>query len=137
MQRVAEKGGVTYFDDSKGTNVDAVASSLAGFPQPVVLIAGGVHKGGAYKAIFEAMTELGRGLVLIGEAASIIESEARAFGVGYPIVHASSMEEAIAKATEIAQSGDAVVLSPACSSYDMFKNFGERGKAFQKAVAEL
>ena len=134
MEEIRTVDGVRYFDDSKGTNVAAVAASLNGFPTPVVLIAGGVDKGGAYKDMFETMRGNTRGLVLIGQAADKIESEAKLFGVEYPILRASSMEDAVDKARKIAKAGDSVVLSPACSSYDMFKNFEERGMCFRRAI---
>jgi len=127
-------GDLVYYDDSKGTNVAAVAASMRGFPRPVVLIAGGVDKGGAYDEMFEALAPVARGLVLIGRAAPLIDEAAKKFGADYPVVHAEDMHEAVKRATELAESGDAVVLSPACSSYDMYKNFGERGMDFRKAV---
>jgi len=137
MERVAEVGGVLFFDDSKGTNVAAVAASMRGFPHPAVLIAGGVDKGGSYQPMFEALDGVARGMVLIGEAAPLIRAAAEAFGVDYPILDATDMSDAVRKAAALAEAGDAVVLSPACSSYDMFKHFGERGMAFRAAVAEL
>lgn len=137
MEFVSTRGGIRYYDDSKGTNVAAVAASLAGFPTPVVLIAGGVHKGAPYTPMFESLEKLGRGLVLLGEAAPLIEKEAQAFGVSFPVRRVESMEEAVQVATAIANSGDSVVLSPACSSYDMFRNFEERGHAFRNEVEKL
>jgi UDP-N-acetylmuramoylalanine--D-glutamate ligase len=137
MEMVGEHDQVQYFDDSKGTNVAAVAASLKGFPRPVVLIAGGVDKGGSYQDMFTAMDEVARGLVLIGQAAGLIRQAAAAHGVGYPVVDASDMEDAVRRARELARPGDAVVLSPACSSYDMFRNFGERGMAFRAAVTSV
>ncbi len=137
MELVADKRGIQYFDDSKGTNVAAVAASLRGFPRKLVLIAGGVDKGGSYDDMLEVLTEVASGLVLIGEAAPIIRKAAEAAGAAYPIVDAGSMPDAVAEAAKLANEGQAVVLSPACSSYDMFKNFGERGMAFRSAVDEL
>lgn len=137
MERVGRRGDVLYFDDSKGTNVAAVAASLRGFPRPVVLICGGVDKGGSYAPMFEALDGVARGLVLIGEAAPLIRRAAEAHDADYPLVDADSMHDAVAAATSLAQPGDAVVLSPACSSYDMFKNFGERGMVFREAVGRV
>ena len=117
-----------------GTNVAAVAASLHGFPRRVVLIAGGVDKGGAYDSLLDVLDEVARAVVLIGEAAPIIRQAAEKRGVRYPLVDAASMEQAVAQAATLAQPGDAVVLSPACSSYDMFRNFGERGMAFRAAL---
>lgn len=137
MELVGELGDVRYYDDSKGTNVAAVAASMRGFPRPAVLIAGGVDKGGSYQPMFDALREVARGLVLIGEARALIRRAADAAGAHYPVLDAGSMEDAVRKATELARAGDAVVLSPACSSYDMFANFGERGMAFRSAVRAL
>ena len=134
MELVGDKGGVQYFDDSKGTNVAAVAASLRGFPRPVVLIAGGVDKGGSYDDMLEALDRVAKAMVLIGAAAPVIRKAAEAYGARYPIEDAEDMKSAVAKAAALADEGDAVVLSPACSSYDMFKNFGERGMAFCSAV---
>lgn len=137
MERIGEKADIHYYDDSKGTNVAAVAASMRGFPRPAVLIAGGVDKGGSYAPMFEALHGVARGLVLIGAAAPIIREAARAAGVTYPVIDAGSMLEAVQQATALARPGDAVVLSPACSSYDMFRNFGERGMAFRDAVSTI
>jgi UDP-N-acetylmuramoylalanine--D-glutamate ligase len=130
----ADGGEIAFYDDSKGTNVAAVAASMRGFPRPVILIAGGVDKGGSYQPMLEVLDEVARGMVLIGEAAPLIREAATARGVDYPLVDAADMTDAVARAIELAGPGDAVVLSPACSSYDMFKNFGERGMAFRDAV---
>ena len=137
MEHIAEWRGIAYFDDSKGTNVDAVAASLRGFPRPAVLIAGGVDKGGSYAPMFAALDGVCKGLVLIGKAAPLIRAAAVAHGVTYPVVDAGDMVDAVRRATELAGPGDAVVLSPACASYDMFRNFGHRGMAFREAAALL
>jgi UDP-N-acetylmuramoylalanine--D-glutamate ligase len=137
MELVGEGGDVRYYDDSKGTNVAAVAASVRGFPRPLVLIAGGVDKGGSYEAMFDALADVAKGIVLIGEAASLIRDAAEAAGATYPVVDATDMDDAVRRATELTGPGDAVVLSPACSSYDMFKNFGERGMAFRAAVSAI
>lgn len=137
MELIGDKGGIHYYDDSKGTNVAAVAASLKGFPRPLVLIAGGVDKGGSYDEMFKALDEVGRGLVLIGEAASIIRKAAAEYGATYPVIDATDMVDAVKQANSIAGAGDAIVLSPACSSYDMYRNFGERGMAFRGAVEAI
>ncbi len=137
MEEIGEKDGVLYFDDSKGTNVAAVAASVRGFPRPVVLIAGGVDKGGSYAPLFAALEGTARALVLIGEAAPLIRRSADEAGFAQPVVEATSMHEAVVEATKLAKSGDAVILSPACSSYDMFRNFAERGTAFRDAVSAI
>ena len=137
MELVGDKDGVRYYDDSKGTNVGAVAAALDGFPRPVVLIAGGKDKGGSYDPMIRALERCARAVVLIGEATPIIEGALARAGVGFPVVRAGDMDDAVRTARGLAQSGDAVVLSPACSSYDMFQNFEHRGRVFREAVAAL
>jgi UDP-N-acetylmuramoylalanine--D-glutamate ligase len=137
MELVGVKDGVVYYDDSKGTNVAAVAASMGGFPKPVVLIAGGVDKGGSYAPMFRALDGVAKGMVLIGKAAPIIRAAAEAHHAPYPIVDADDMLDAVQKATWLAESGDAVVLSPACSSYDMFDNFMHRGDVFRDSIAAI
>jgi UDP-N-acetylmuramoylalanine--D-glutamate ligase len=133
---VAERDGVRYFDDSKGTNVGAAVAALRGLREArAVLIAGGRDKLGAYGPLVAALRERGRALVVLGEAAERI---AQAAAGALPVVRVTSMREAVHTARELAQPGDAVLLSPACSSYDMFRNYKERGEAFVAAVrAEL
>jgi UDP-N-acetylmuramoylalanine--D-glutamate ligase len=137
MELVGDAGGIQYYDDSKGTNVASVAASVRGFPRPLVLIAGGVDKGGSYQPMLEALDGVCRGIVLIGQAAPLIRAAAAAHGVRYPVVDAADMHDAVRRATELCGPGDAVVLSPACSSYDMFQNFGHRGRVFRDAVAQV
>jgi UDP-N-acetylmuramoylalanine--D-glutamate ligase len=132
MELVADTGGVAYYDDSKGTNVGAVVAALDGFPRPVVLIAGGRDKGGDYAPLAEVLARVGRAAVLIGEAADKMEAAFR----GHVAVHrARTMDDAVAAARSRAQPGDAVVLSPACSSFDMFRDYAHRAEAFRAAVA--
>jgi UDP-N-acetylmuramoylalanine--D-glutamate ligase len=137
MELVGERGEVRYYDDSKGTNVGAVAAALDGFPRPVVLIAGGRDKGGDYGPMIEALARTARAVVLIGEATPVIEGAFAAHGVRFHVERATDMHDAVARATRLAAPGDAVVLSPACSSYDMFQNFGHRGRVFRAAVAAV
>ena len=137
MELVGRRGEVVFYDDSKGTNVAAVAASMRGFPRPVVLIAGGLDKGGSYQPMFQALDGVARAIVVIGQAAPLIRAAAAEHGVEYPIVDASDMHDAVHRAAELARPGDAVVLSPACASYDMFKNFGHRGMVFRDAVAAI
>jgi len=135
MELCGEVDGVRFYDDSKGTNVGAVVASLTGFPRPVVLIAGGRDKGGDYAPMRDALAPIARGAVLIGEAQGKIAASLA--GAAYPIEHAASMEDAVRAAHRLARAGDAVVLSPACSSFDMFKNFEHRGHVFRAAVRAL
>lgn len=137
MELVGDKGGIHYYDDSKGTNVASVAASVRGFPRPLVLIAGGVDKGGSYAPMLEALDGVCKGIVLIGAAAPLIREAAAAHRAGYPVLDASDMHDAVQRATELCTSGDAVVLSPACASYDMFQNFGHRGRVFRDAVSAV
>jgi UDP-N-acetylmuramoylalanine--D-glutamate ligase len=132
---VAEIAGVRYYDDSKGTNVGASVAALRGLGEPkAILIAGGRDKLGRYDPLIEALREKGRALVVIGEAAERIAQAAT--GV-LPIVHAPSMAAAVSAAHELALRGDAVLLSPACSSFDMFHDYKDRGDAFVRAVREM
>ncbi|HEX3695640.1 MAG TPA: UDP-N-acetylmuramoyl-L-alanine--D-glutamate ligase [Polyangia bacterium] len=131
MELVAEKDGVSYYDDSKGTNVGAVVATLAGFPRPVVLIAGGRDKGGDYGPLADVLAKVGRAAVLIGEAAERI---AAALPAPLPVRRAASMDEAVALAARLSRPGDAVVLSPACSSFDMFRDYIHRAEVFRAAV---
>ena len=142
MELVAEQDGIAYFDDSKGTNVGAVVAALAGFPRRVVLIAGGRDKGGDYAPLAETLASVGRGVVLIGEAADRIAASLAATvpggpGAPLPVARAASMEEAVAAAVRLARPGDAVVLSPACSSFDMFRDYQHRADVFRAAVGAL
>ena len=133
--RVTTVAGVTYYDDSKGTNVGATVAAVRGLPEArIVLIAGGRDKLGSYEPLVEALRARGRGAVLIGEAAPRI---AEAIGDAVPVVHASSMEEAVLASARLAQAGDAVLLSPACSSFDMFRDYKHRGDVFVAAVRAL
>jgi UDP-N-acetylmuramoylalanine--D-glutamate ligase len=137
MELVGDKANVYYYDDSKGTNVASVAASVRGFPRPLVLIAGGVDKGGSYEPMLEALDGVCKGIVLIGAAAPLIRAAAVAHAVTYPVLDAADMHDAVRRATELCVPGDAVVLSPACASYDMFQNFGHRGRVFREAVAAV
>jgi UDP-N-acetylmuramoylalanine--D-glutamate ligase len=132
---VAQVLGVRYYDDSKGTNVGAAVTALEGLPEPkVVLIAGGRDKGGSYAPLVEALARRGRAVVLLGEAADAI---ARAVGDRVPVRRASTMDEAVRVSATLALPGDAVLLSPACSSFDMFRDYGHRGDEFVRAVQVL
>ena len=137
MELVGDRGNIYYYDDSKGTNVASVAASVRGFPRPLVLIAGGVDKGGSYAPMLEALDGTCKGIVLIGAAAPLIRAAAEARAVTYPVVDATDMHDAVRRATELCEAGDAVVLSPACASYDMFQNFGHRGRVFREAVSAV
>lgn len=127
--------GVTFYDDSKATNVGAAVTALSGLTETKgVLIAGGRDKLGSYEELVSAVKEKGRGVVLLGEAA---ERLAQALGDVVPVEVARTMQGAVIRAFRMAEPGDAVLLSPACSSLDMFKNYADRGDRFTEAVGTL
>ena len=139
---VAQVGGVSFYDDSKGTNVGSTVAALAGLARQmngshgkVVLIAGGDGKQQDFAPLREAVADAARTVVLIGRDAPLIESALA--GSGARVERAASMEEAVARAFEAAHPGDAVLLSPACASFDMFTDYKQRGEVFCAAVLEL
>lgn len=134
LEWVAEVDGVAFYDDSKATNVGAVVKALEGFDQPVILIAGGRDKGGDYYPLEGLIREKVKALILIGEAKERIAGQ---LGTLTLTETAESLEEAVLRAYALARPGDAVLLSPACSSFDMFRDYGHRGEVFQRAVKEL
>jgi len=134
MELVADVDNVAYYDDSKGTNVSAVVAALDGFSRPVVLIAGGRDKGGAYEPLADVLARVGRAAVLIGEAADKMQA---AFAGKVETARATTMDDAVEIARRFAQPGDAVVLSPACSSFDMFRDYAHRAEVFRAAVARV
>ena len=131
MELAAQRDGVRFYNDSKATNVGSVVGSLTGFERPVVLIAGGKDKGGDYSPLVPLLKEVCRHLVLIGAAADVMEA---ALAGAAPIHRAADLPAAVSLAADLALPGDAVVLSPACSSYDMFDNYEQRGQAFIEAA---
>jgi len=133
MQYVAEQGRVRWFNDSKGTNVGATLAAIEGFDEKLVLIAGGDGKGADFTPLATAMQRKGRGAVLIGKDAALLESVLRAV---VPVRHAADMPEAVRLAAEMSCPGDCVLLSPACASTDMYRNFEARGDAYVQAVQE-
>jgi UDP-N-acetylmuramoylalanine--D-glutamate ligase len=134
MELVGDFNDIEFYDDSKGTNVGAVVAALDGFPRQVVLIAGGRDKGGSYAPLAKVMKRSGRAAVLIGEAAPKIYE---ALAPVVPVEMASDMDDAVAKAARLAERGDAVVLSPACSSFDMFRDYAHRAEVYKTAVQTL
>ncbi len=133
---VAEVGGVSYVDDSKGTNVAATVTALTSLPGKKVVILGGRGKGEDYSQLKDALRENARWAILLGEAAPAIADALR--GNRYnDFSMVADMEEAVQKATERALPGDMVLLSPACTSWDMYKNYGERGDHFASLVRRM
>ncbi len=130
-QWVAERDGIAWIDDSKGTNVGATAAAVAGMDGPVVLIAGGDGKGAGFTPLRAAVEAKARAVVLIGRDAPRIEA---ALEGAVPTVYAADMQAAVDRARELARPGDRVLLSPACASFDMFRDYEARGEAFVAAV---
>lgn len=135
LQKVAEARGVSFYDDSKGTNVGATVAALSGMSAPVVLIAGGDGKGQDFTPLRAVVASRARAVVLIGRDAPRVETVLA--GCGIPVLHADTMEEAVRSAYSAASEGDAVLLSPACASYDMFRSYVHRGEVFADAARVL
>lgn len=135
VEWVANIDDVDYFDDSKGTNVGATCAALSGLSQKVVLIAGGDGKGQDFSPLKQPVTDNARAVVLIGRDAPLIEKELLETGVA--LYHAVDLPEAVNIARKLAQAEDAVLLSPACASFDMFKNYVHRAEVFVNAVKRL
>ena len=137
-QWVGERNGVSYYDDSKATNVGAALAAIEGLGADIagklVLLAGGDGKGADFSALAKPVAQFCRAVLLLGRDA---ERLAAALAEGVPLIRVASLEEAVQRAAELAQPGDAVLLSPACASLDMFKNFEERGRLFAQAVEAL
>jgi UDP-N-acetylmuramoylalanine--D-glutamate ligase len=132
VELVARAKGVSFYDDSKGTNVGASVAALEGFRERVVLIAGGDGKGQDFAPLAPAVKAHARAVVLIGRDAPLIA--AALVGANVPLAKATSMQEAVEASYALAHSGDAVLLSPACASFDMFRNYAHRGDVFAEAA---
>ncbi|SCK10912.1 UDP-N-acetylmuramoyl-L-alanine--D-glutamate ligase [Vogesella sp. LIG4] len=135
VECVDEFGGVMFIDDSKGTNVGATEAALNGMTRKVVLIAGGDGKGQDFTPLAAACARIARAVVLIGRDAPAIR--AALAGSGVPLSDCATLEEATRSAAKLAQSGDVVLLSPACASLDMFKNYAHRAQVFIDTVAAI
>jgi len=134
MEPVATVGGVRFVNDSKATNVEAARRSIESFDGGVVAIVGGRFKGGDFNELRDALTSRGRAVVAIGEAAPLVRAALRDV---VPIVEAGSMAEAVERAYAAAKPGGVVPLAPACSSFDWFTDYAERGESFKSAVRKL
>jgi len=128
---------VEYFDDSKGTNVGATVAALTGLgaDRKVVLILGGEGKGQDFSPLLDPVTRHARAVILIGRDAPLFKAALGTAGV--PLIDAASMPEAVRAGARCAQAGDAVLMSPACASFDMFRNYEHRADVFRAAVREL
>lgn len=136
LEFVANINGVKYINDSKATNPDAAQKALEAIEEPIVLIAGGYDKKSDFTGFVQSFFGKVKKLILVGETSKIIEKVAREHNFDN-IAKAGSMCEAVEMASEAAQPGDVVLLSPACASWDMFANFEERGRVFKEAVLAL
>jgi UDP-N-acetylmuramoylalanine--D-glutamate ligase len=134
LETIAVINGVEYVNDSKATNVDAVRRGLDCFGGRVVLIMGGVDKGGDFGQLRDAVRKRGRALVLLGGAGDLIRA---ALGGLVPTQEAASMRQAVQAAREMAAAGDAVLLAPGCASFDLYANYQERGDDFRREVMRL
>ncbi len=133
LERIAVRDGVAWYDDSKGTNVGATIAALRGLARKAVLILGGEGKGQDFAPLAEAARRHAAAVLLIGRDAPLIE---RALA-GFPSERCATLEEAVERAARLARPGEAVLLSPACASFDMFRDYKHRGEAFAAAVRRL
>jgi UDP-N-acetylmuramoylalanine--D-glutamate ligase len=134
LETIAEIGGVRFVNDSKATNVDSALVALEAFEAPLVVILGGRHKQAPYAPLAPALAARGRRVLAIGEAAGRIAAE---LGASVEVEQVETLERAVRRAAEVALPGDVVLLSPACSSYDQFANYEERGERFRDLVGGL
>ena len=133
LETIGDYGDVVWINDSKATNVSSTVVALQGMAKPTVVLLGGRHKGEAYTALIEPLKAHARAVIAYGEAGGLIEKDLKGH---VPLERmGSSFEQVIARARRLAQPGDAVLLSPACSSYDMFANYEERGRTFAALAA--
>jgi UDP-N-acetylmuramoylalanine--D-glutamate ligase len=131
VEPIREVDGVLWINDSKSTNITSTEVAIAALDRPFVLLLGGRHKGERYTRLADRLRERCRAVVAYGEAGPLIVKD---LGSSLKVVSAGTFEEVLATARKLARPGDAVLLSPACSSYDMFKNYEERGDRFRAAV---
>ena len=134
LEQVAELNEVTFYNDSKATNVDAAVRAVMSFDRPLILIAGGRHKGADYSPLVSAARGRVKKAIFLGEAKGLL---ADSFEGAIPFSMADDMEDAVFEAFSMAESGDAVLLAPACSSFDMFSDYSHRGRVFRGAVKGL
>jgi UDP-N-acetylmuramoylalanine--D-glutamate ligase len=134
LERVAEIGGVTFFNDSKATNVESAKKSIEAFSRPLLVVMGGRYKGGDFHDLAGALEAHGKAVLAIGEAQGRI---AEALGPVLPVIACTSLAEAVDVAWAEAEPGDTVLLAPACSSFDMFADYAARGRAFKDEVRRL
>jgi UDP-N-acetylmuramoylalanine--D-glutamate ligase len=134
LEQVAAVDGVTYINDSKATTVDSVLRALESYSGSLILIMGGRHKGAPYTPLASLVRERARGIVVLGEAAELIASDLEG---SCKVWRASSLEEAVTLCRRMARPGDTVLLSPGCSSFDMFTDYEDRGNRFKQIVRRM
>ena len=135
LERVAERNGVQWYDDSKGTNVGATVAALSGLHRKTILIAGGEGKGQDFSPLAAPVSQFAKKVLLIGRDAALIERALASSGV--PVERCASLDQAVEQAAREARPGEAVLLSPACASFDMFRDYRHRGEVFAAAVKGL
>jgi len=136
LEHVLNHEGVDYINDSKGTNPDASIKALEAYENPIVLIAGGKSKGSDFYPFALKIKEKAKAVVLVGQGAGEIKEAVVKAGY-FEYYHVNTFEEAVAKAASLAVAGDIVLLSPACASFDLFKNYEHRGEVFKELVRKL
>ena len=134
LEFVRRKGGVEFFNDSKATNVHSVLKALESFDDPIILIAGGKDKGVDFAPMVPLVQRKVKNLILVGEAKERLNRTIGDFSETFII---GTFEEAVLLAYQKSRSGDIILLSPGCSSYDMFQNFEERGNYFKELIKKL
>jgi UDP-N-acetylmuramoylalanine--D-glutamate ligase len=135
VERILDADGVAYYDDSKGTNVGATLAAINGLGKKMAVILGGEGKGQDFSPLRDALRARARAVALIGRDADIINAAIR--GCGVPVRRCSSLEDAVCWCASQVAPGDAVLLSPACASFDMFRNYEHRAKVFAEAARKL
>jgi UDP-N-acetylmuramoylalanine--D-glutamate ligase len=136
IELVQTIGGVTFYNDSKGTNIDSTIKAIESMTAPTVLIAGGYDKGSSFDSLIEAFGDTISHLVVLGQTSEKIMQSAKDKGF-QNVYRVNTLEEGVKKAYSLAQPGENVLLSPACASWDMFKDFEERGRIFKESVRVL
>lgn len=136
IEQVGSIKGAKYFNDSKGTNPDSSIKALNALDSPIILIAGGYDKGSDFEELLKAYASKGKALILLGETSNKLAAAASELEIA-PVFLASDMESAVSKAYELSEEGDNILLSPACASWDMYKNYEERGDHFRELVRKL
>ncbi len=134
LEKVLSLDGIDFYNDSKATNVEAALTALASFDRKIILILGGRDKGGDFNQLRKSIQEKVKKIILIGEARDLIR---QALNASVPLTDVDSLREAVAEGFAAAQRGDVILLAPACTSFDMFSNFEERGRIFKKEVLAL